>query len=156
MPQPLLLSHLIDALVWIVGIPTNVTAYPRQTVADADLRDNMLAVFEFPSATATIRSSAVEPFGFRRRQFTVVGTEGVSDIRPMEPRSMERSLERTHGDFQRGTNTPEFPKSPGRYDGDIIDLAKVIRGEKELEWDKQHDLATHRAILQASGLNADD
>ena len=143
--------HLIDALVWIFGAPDKVTCYGRRTLDD-DLVDNMLATFEYPRATATIRTSVVEPFGSRRRQFTVVGTGGVADIRPLEPPKMELSLEQDHGEFKRGTQTLAFPASRGRYDGDMIDLAAVIRGEKKLLWDAKHDLAVHEAILQASGL----
>ncbi len=143
--------HLIDALIWIAGEPQKITSYARQTLDD-DLIDNMLAVFEYPQATATIRTSVVEPFGFRRRQFSVVGTEGVAEIRPLEPPHMELSLEQPHGEWKRGTNTPEFPEQRGRYDGDLLDLAAVIRGDKQLEWNARHDLATHQAILRASGL----
>ena len=45
-----------------------------------------------------------------------------------------------------------FPKNTGRYDGDFEDLAKVIRGEKALEFSPAHDLAVHETILRASGL----
>ncbi len=146
--------HLIDALVWILGAPDKVTSFGRKTLND-DLVDNMLATFEYPRATASIRTSVVEPFGFQRRQFTVVGTEGVAEIRPLEPPRMELSLERDHGGFKRGTQSPEFPPRQGRYDGDMLDLAAVIRGEKKLEWDAGHDLAAHEAILRASGLEVD-
>jgi hypothetical protein len=97
----------------------------------------------------------VEPFGFGRRQFTVVGTAGVAEIRPLEPPQMELSLEQSQGNWKRGTNTPKFAEQRGRYDGDLSDLAAVIRGDKQLEWDAKHDLATHRAILRASGLSVD-
>ena len=146
--------HLIDALVWILGPPANVTAYSRKT-GDDDLRDNMLAVFEYPDATATIRSSVLEPFGFRRRQFAVVGTEGVAEICPLEPPKLELSLEKPHGEYKKGTQVATLAKTGGRYDGDMLDLATVIRGEKQLQWNARHDVATHQAILQASGLNID-
>ena len=31
----------------------------------------------------------------------------------------------------------------GRYDNEFRDLARVIRGEKKLQWDSAHDLAVH-------------
>ena len=45
-----------------------------------------------------------------------------------------------------------FDKPSGRYDAEFLDLAKVIRGEKKLSWDAAHDLATHEAVLRASGM----
>jgi hypothetical protein len=30
-----------------------------------------------------------------------------------------------------------------------------VRGEKELAWDSQHDLAVHETVLQASGMPVD-
>ena len=136
----------------MLGKPNRVRLLSRQTMDDG-LADNMLATFEYPKATATIRSSVVEPFGFRRRQFSVVGTEGVIDIRPLEPPKADLSLEKPHGSYKRGSQTVEFEKPTGRYDGDLIDLAAVIRGEKELDWDAQHDLAVHETLLQASGMS---
>lgn len=146
--------HLIDAMVWMLGKPTSTTPYVRRTQPD-ELADNMLAVFEYPNATATIRSSVVEPFGNRRRQFTIVGTQGVIDIRPLEPPRLELSLEKTRGDFAAGTHSVELTPAPGRYDGDLLDLAAVVRGDKPLAWDAEHDLATHEAILRASGIAVD-
>lgn len=62
-------------------------------------QDNMLAVFEYPKATATVKSSGVEVEGFLRRQFTVCGTEGTFHIQPLDKPSVTLSLskERTFG-----------------------------------------------------------
>jgi predicted dehydrogenase len=146
--------HIIDSLVFMLGKPAQVTPHIRQTLNDG-LQDNMLAVFDYPKATATVRSSVVEPVGFRRRQFVVVGTEGVIDIRPLEPPQMDLVLEQPQGDFKKGVQTPLFAKATGRYDGEFLDLAAVIRQEKEFAWSAEHDLATHEAILQASGMPVD-
>ena len=146
--------HLIDSMVTVLGKPDKVKPYARRTLDDG-LRDNMLAVFEFPKATATIRSSVVEPHGQRRRQFVVVGTEGVAEIRPLEPPKMELVLEKGRGDYAAGVNVPDLPKMTGRYDDEFRDLAKVVRGEKKLDWNAEHDLAVHEAILLASGLPLD-
>jgi len=146
--------HIIDSLVYILGKPDEVTAHIRKTMGD-ELQDNMLAVFDYPKATATVRSSVVEPVGFRRRQFVVVGTEGVIDIRPLEPPQMDLVLEQSHGSYKKGVQTPQLPRSTGRYDGEFLDLAAVIRQEKEFAWSAEHDLATHEAILKASGMPVD-
>ena len=76
--------HLIDPLFHLLGIPSNVTAFNRQTEKDG-LLDNTFAVFEYPKATASIRSALVEVDGFRRRQFVVCGDKGTIRIMPLEP-----------------------------------------------------------------------
>lgn len=143
--------HLVDALVWILGNPKTVTPYARQTFDDG-LKDNMFAVCEYDKAVASIRTSVVEPFGFARRQFSVVGTKGVAELRPLEPAKLQLSLEQAVGPYKKGVQAVEFPAGAGRYDGDFIDLWKVIREQKDLAWDAAHDLATHEAILKASEL----
>ena len=55
-----------------------------------------------------------------------------------------------------GTSIIDMQDADGRYViRDMIDLAKVIRGEKELAWDTTHDLAVHRAVLLGSGMPVD-
>jgi predicted dehydrogenase len=146
-------SHLIDALVAVLGKPDKVTAYVRQTRPDLDnLKDNQLAVFEYPKATATVRSSVVEVEGGRRRQFVVCGSQGTVDIRPLERPQVRMALERGRGQYKKGYQDVELPKMPGRYDEQLIDFARMVRGEKAPEYTAEHDLIAHEALLRASGL----
>ena len=147
--------HLIDSLVYVLGEPQEVTPYTRRTRDGDDLADNQLAVFECGKATATIRSAVVEVDGGRRRQFTVCGNQGTIDIRPLEPPVMQLALDRARGKYNRGYQTVELPRLGGRYDGDFLDLARIIREEKQHDFSPAHDLAVHKAILLASGLPAE-
>ena len=145
--------HLIDALVAALGKPGKVTPYTRRTQPEKDdLADNQLAVFEYPQATATIRSALMEVDGFRRRQFVVCGDAGTIEILPLEPPRLLLTLDRPRGEFRKGTQEVKLPKLGGRYDGDFLDLAQVIRGQKDFGFPPEHDLAVQEAILQASGL----
>jgi predicted dehydrogenase len=144
--------HLIDAVVSVLGKPTTVTPFARRTDTSDNLADNQLAVFEYPLATATIRSTLVEPHGGARRQFTVCGTQGTVDIRPLEPPRLMLSLEKAQGEYKAGVQEVSLPKLAGRYDGDFLDLAKIIRGEKASDFPPSHDLAVQEAVLLASGL----
>jgi len=145
--------HLIDPLVTVLGKPDRVTAYVRRTRPEQDdLADNQLAVFEYPKATATIRSALIEVEGGQRRQFVVCGDRGTVDIRPLEPPRLLLALAEARGDYRRGYQEVELPQMPGRYDGQLIDLARIVRGESESEYPPSHDLAAHEAILRASGL----
>ena len=148
--------HLIDPLVYTLGKPDKVTPYPRRTLPDQDtLADNCLAVFEYPKATCTIRSSGVEFQGQHRRQFTVCGTEGTIDIRPLEPPKLLLCLASARQPYGRGYQEVVLPDMPGRYDDQLQDLAQVIRQEKPNTFPYSHDLATHSAILEASGMPVD-
>jgi predicted dehydrogenase len=145
--------HVIDSVVSVLGKPQKVTPFARRTHTELDtLADNQLAVFEYPSDTATVRSAVIEPQGEQRRQFVVCGEEGVIDIRPLEPPRLSLTLKQARGGYARGQQIVELAKSTGRYDGEFLDLGKIVRGEKPADFTPAHDLAVHEAILLASGL----
>lgn len=143
--------HVIDAVVTALGRPQKVTAYNRSTAGDG-FPDNQLAVLEYPSATATVRSAVTEVQGERRRQFVVCGTRGTYDIRLLEPPAARLSLDKAQGEYTAGYQDLKLPPMAGRFDGDFIDLAKVIRGEKAFGFSPEHDLAVQETVLLASGL----
>jgi len=143
--------HVIDPLVYMMGPPTAVTGYVRRSGAYPDgLADNMLAVLEYPRATATVRSAVIEVEGSRRRQFVVCGDRGTVVIQPLEPPRLQLTLREPRGEYRKGTQIVELPEAPGRYDGTWLDFARAIRGEKPSDFSHEHDLAVQRAILQAS------
>jgi predicted dehydrogenase len=148
--------HLIDALVTVLGKPDRVTAYVRRTRPQQDsLADNQLAVFEYPKATATIRSAVIEVEGFKRRQFVVCGDQGTIDIRPLEPPRLLLALSSARGTHKKGYQEIKLPPVSGRYDDQLIELARIVRGEKESEYPPSHDLAVHEAVLRAGGVPLD-
>jgi len=146
--------HLIDPLLHVMGPPTNVTPFNRSTRTDEKLLDNTLAVFEYPKATATIRSALVEVDGFRRRQFVVCGTEGTIAIRRLDQPELELTLAKPRGGFKKGTHLVDLPASKGRYDGAWDAVARSIRGEQPFSYSSEHDFNVQKAILAASGVQA--
>ena len=74
------------------------------------------------------------------------------DIRPLEPPKLRLALSKEQGGYSRGYQDVDLPKSPGRYDGEFVDLAAIIRGEKEPDFSHEHDLAVHETVLRASGM----
>ncbi len=148
--------HLIDAVVAMLGKPDRVTPFARKTLPEQDdLADNMLAVLEYPKTTCTIRSAVIEVDGGRRRQLVVCGNRGTIDIRPLEPPKMLLTLDTPRAEFKRGYQEIALPKMPGRYDDQLAELARVIRGEEENKYSPQHDLAVHDTILRASNMPLD-
>jgi predicted dehydrogenase len=146
-------GHIIDAVVSILGRPSKVTAFIHSSAPLHDgFADNQLAVLDYPGAVVTVRSALVEIEGGARRQFVVCGTGGTFDIRPLEPAQARLALDRPRGDYRKGYQDLKFPNAGGRYDGDLADLARVIRGEKEFGFNAEHDLAVQETLLLASGL----
>ncbi|HVX64321.1 MAG TPA: Gfo/Idh/MocA family oxidoreductase [Pirellulales bacterium] len=144
--------HIVDLVIGVLGKPQAVHAYPRHSSSlDDGLADNMLAVLEYPRATATVRSSGVEVEGFARRHFVVCGTEGTCHIQPLDNPSARIALSAPHGEFRRGYQDASFPKYV-RYVADAADMAQIIRGEKAADFSYDHDLAVQETVLLASGL----
>ena len=148
--------HVIDAMIYVLGPPEKVTPFVRRTHPESDtLADNQVAVFEYPKATATIRSSLIEYQGGRRRQFTVCGSQGTFDLRPLGNNPFRLALEQARGPYQTGYQDVSLPAGPKGFINDFRDLADIIRGEKESDWTPEHDLAVHDAVLLASGYELD-
>lgn len=146
-------GHIIDPVVHLLGRPDKVTPHSRSNSALGDgWADNQLAVLDYPKATVTVRSAMVEVEGGARRQFVVCGTKGTFDIRPLEPAAARLALDAPRGEFKKGYQEVKFPKGGGRYDGDFVELAQVIRGEKAFPFSPAHDLAVQETLLLASGL----
>ena len=144
--------HLIDALATVLGRPDAVTPHGRHVRPELDgLLDDHLAVFDYPQATATIQACAVEVEGEKRRQFTVCGTEGTIDIRPLEPPKLLLALSEPKGTHRKGYQEVTLPAMPGRYDDHLVELARIVRGEKQSEYPPEHDLLVQELVLRASG-----
>lgn len=141
--------HVIDAIVTLLGRPLSVKSFSTPT-RDDGVKDNQLAVLQYTGATATVRVNHADPFGGPRRRFCVAGTRGVMDIQPLESGKMTISLSEPHGQWKKGLQQAQLEVPKGRYDGEFIDLAKVIRGEKKLGWDAAHDILVHETVMLAS------
>ncbi|MBP82613.1 MAG: dehydrogenase [Verrucomicrobiales bacterium] len=153
-------GHIIDLTIDVLGAPSSVSAFPRRTVdKEGDtLIDNMLAVLEYPKATATVRSTGLEVEGSGRRHFTVCGTEGTCHIQPLDRPKMKLSLSRDRkfsdgGEvFRKGTTEIPFEPPYRRYVGDAAQLAAIVRGEIKNPYPSSHDLAVQEALLEASNM----
>lgn len=149
--------HVIDAMVRVLGAPQKTTAYSRQTHPDQDpLVDNQLAVFDYPDAIASVRSTLVEYDGGQRRQFTVCGEFGTFDLRPLGGQSFRLALEHPREGYETGYQDVTVPKGHGIFVSAFRDMAAILRCEKENDYPLSHELAVHEAVLRASGYQVDD
>jgi predicted dehydrogenase len=147
--------HLIDLVVGVLGAPDDVHAFPRHSsVLNDGLADNMLAVLEYPRATATVRSSVNEIEGFSRRHLVVCGSEGTFHIQPLDKPLVRLALHQARGEYAAGVQEIEMPEYV-RYVDDAADLAMVVRHEKEADFSYEHDYAVQRTVLLSCGLPAE-
>ena len=65
------------------------------------------------------------------------------------------ALDKPRDSFKRGYQEVTLPKMPGRYDDQLAELARIIRGEEASRYPAEHDLAVHETILRASNLPID-
>ncbi len=152
--------HMIDLVVGLMGKPDRIVPFMRQTRSDAgEMCDNGLVVFEYPKTTATIRTASLEVEGFKRRQLVVCGDQGTIDFRPLEksfrkngkPLTLQLALARARDPYKKGYQEVSFPHPSGRYDEQLIELARIIRGETENPFPLEHELIVQECLLKACG-----
>lgn len=148
--------HLVDFVVAAMGRPTAVMPFLQSAPGDPDaIRNNGLAVLEYPHATATLRSCS--RCGTPSRRLRVVGTKGSLVLEPLErfdgqPLEILLTLAESAGGFPQGNHTVRFPPQTDRYAAQLIEWARMIRGEVQSPYSFGHDLAVHEVTLAAAGL----
>jgi predicted dehydrogenase len=148
----LLGCHLIDILIAILGKPESLESFRQQTpLAKDGLYDNELLVLKHTNAISSVRSTLLEVSGQQRRQFVVCGKAGTIEIKPLEPPSVNLALKKTSDRYQAGYQTINLKKMSGRYDDQLLDFARMVRGEKEPDFSMKHDLLVHKILLEAAG-----
>ncbi len=147
--------HIIDLVISVLGKPRQITSHARHSSElDDGLLDNMLAVFDYSNAVATVKSTAQEVDGGARRHFVVCGTRGTLHIQPLDAPHVKLTLDRDCGEYRKGTQEVRYGGYP-RYVGDAADMAAIIRGEKGCDFSYAHDLIVQESVLRASGCSVE-
>jgi len=144
-------SHLVDAVVRMMGKPKAVTPFLRHHGRfDDTLNDNTMAVLEFERALAVITNSTMQATGNPARSFEVLGTNGSAMLQPIEPPGLKFDLSKPAGPYQKGLQT--VPLTYSRYGADFVELAAAVRGERSLSVSLDEELLIHEAVLKASDM----
>ncbi len=155
-------SHLIDLVVCMLGETDKVAAFNHNSFPEeARCVDNGLAVLEYERATCTIRATSMEANGYYRRQLVVCGGKGTVEIKPLEmPTRMSVAYTEPFKAGEIHTNGHpdarkflEVPSNGQRYDAQLVDFARIIRGEHPNPFDYDHELKTQRVTLRACGFS---
>jgi predicted dehydrogenase len=152
--------HLIDFIVAAMGRPEDVKPFLKSAPGyRATLHNNCMAVLEYQHALVTLRSCSKDVSNTAGRSIKIAGTRGSIKFSPLERfdgQSVEINLllSEDSGLFPKGNHTLCFPPQHDRYDAQLSELARVIRGEAKSAYSYEHDLLVHEVTLAASGYTA--
>jgi len=140
-----LAGHLIDPMVRLMGKPVKVTPFLQEQGTYRDgMKDNALAVMEWPHALGIIQSAAFQPGAGQHRTLEILGTKGTAVVRPIEPPSVVIET-------AAGKQAPSMPVYK-RYVDDFRDFAAAIREGRGLKVTAEEELAVQETVLRASGM----
>lgn len=143
-------SHLVDATVRLLGKPKAVTPFLRRHGRfDDSLKDNNVAVLEYDRATAVLINTALQAGASPARSFEVLGTNGAATLQPIEPPTLTIDLAKPAGPYKKGEQKVPLPAYQ-RYEGDFIELAAAVRGERPLCVSLDDELIVAETVLRVS------
>lgn len=146
-------SHLVDLTVLLLGEPQKVVAQVcssgRNGVSSPDISS---AILTYKNALARIFVSSVECNGWGRRCFSVAGSKGTVEIRPLEVPVRMTVAKVGEGkeyfdDYAKETEAPAIPDSM-RYDEMIKDLYRFIAEGKKNPFTYEHEYAVQKTLMR--------
>ena len=144
--------HLLDLVIGLLGRPTEVHSILRRDApVESPIIDSTVVVLEFPSAIATIETTALEVFPVEKRRLEVYGSEGSVILDPMEPPTVFLGLNRAQGNFKAGWQMVDVGDRP-RYVADMAEFAHCIATGEAPRIGYGHDLLTHEILLRSCGV----
>ena len=148
--------HLIDFVIAALGRPDNVVPFLKSAPGYPDgIRNNGMAVLEYPHALVTLRACSKDACSDPGRYMKIAGTKGTIKFTPFERfngQSVELglTLREDSGPFPAGEHTLRFPSLRDRYEAQLLELAEVIRGRKVSSYSYEHDDLVHEVTLAAA------
>ncbi len=145
-------SHLIDAVVRLLGVPSRVTPFLKRTGRFGDtLADNTLAVLEYPRSMALVTSAPLQPNAGPQRFFEILGTQGTAKVGPLEPPTLSLDLGEAAGPYVKGRQEVPLP-TYRRYVDEFDALARSIREGEPLPVSLQREWDIQKTLLSACGM----
>ncbi|MCB0126079.1 MAG: Gfo/Idh/MocA family oxidoreductase [Caldilineaceae bacterium] len=148
-------GHMLDQVVWLMGRPTQVTAFLRNDTGIVPaFQDNTLGVFEFKKGLAFVDISAMEPRPMARR-YEVYGSRGSAIIvDPFEPaRTLRLCLEESGAGYDKGVHIIQLPAQSRQdmYEEELKAFVATLRGEQPPDRPLAHELLVQETLLRATG-----
>ncbi|MFA5204688.1 MAG: Gfo/Idh/MocA family oxidoreductase [Lentisphaeria bacterium] len=149
--------HLVDWVVAMLGRPENITPFLKTTPGlPGTIKNNGLAILDYPHATVTLRACSCEVDGLNRRRLKLCGTNGSVELCPLErfdgqPLQMNLVLKDAIPGHAAGAHTVEFGIVRDRYEDQLLEWAKIINGEMANPYTYEHDYRVQEVVLAAAG-----
>ncbi len=149
-------SHLIDLVITALGEPKKITSFIKQTgYHDVYSDDNVTAILEYDKAIAKITTCSVELNGWGMRKFTVMGSLGTVEIKPIElevqmTKAMRSVCVDSYKDIKEKVDVADVARS-SRYDDMVKDLYLMVTGQKENPYGYEHELLLQKVLYQVTG-----
>lgn len=143
--------HLIDLIVYKLGKPGKVISGIRKSgLHGIEADDLCTAVLCYEHALARIFVSSVESNGWGRRCFSVAGSGGTVEIRPLEVPVHMTFAEKGTGteyfeDYAKPMHTESRPDSE-RYDEMIQDFYAYIKGDRQNPFTYEHEYMVQEVL----------
>ena len=145
-------GYMADAMTRVMGRPLAVTPFLRRDgQPEDDLKDNTVAILEFPKAIGIIRAATLQPNAMQYRAFEIQGSNGNCVLRPIEPPELTIDLAEAAGPYPKGRHRVALPPYE-RYRGDFANFAAAIRGQGALAVDLEQEGLTQETLLRACGV----
>ena len=151
--------HLVDMIEpMVVGDHVKVTRVLKSAFGYAPGgKTDGLALMEFPETNVLVRTACGMPGGILSRRLRVDGTDGTIDLCPIERFDGEEltlvlTLREAAGGYAAGRQVLRFGVQTDRYEGQLRELAAVVRGERPNDQDYDRDLRVHALTLKMVGL----
>lgn len=153
--------HMVDLFMPLFNWELPLRAHPvlKTAVGDRDgIPNTCVSVMEWPHATATMHASSRAKCAQAIRRFRVLGTKGLIEICPIErfdnkPLKLRMTLSEAAGGYEAGDHEVDFGVIEDRYVGQLRELRDIVRGVIPDPDNYDHDIAVHRAVLKACGLD---
>lgn len=149
-------SHLIDLIVLLLGKPKEIcSSIASSGIGGINAPDITSAILKYDNALARVFVSSVECNGWGRRCFSVAGSEGTIEIRPLEVPVRMTFAQKGKGneyfdDYANPIDTISLPDSE-RYDEMMKDFYTFIKGTKENPFTYEHEYEVQEVLDSVVG-----
>ena len=144
--------HHIDFVVSLLGRPEKITSFLKSTSEAAnDAKNNCLAVLEYPNTIVSIYACDIKP---GERRIMIYGSQGSLELSPIErfdgkPVQIKMTLRKGDEEYSAGIHNIDLGVMNDRYEGQLLELAMMIRGEIENPYTYEHDYLVQECLLKA-------
>ncbi|WP_321472841.1 Gfo/Idh/MocA family oxidoreductase [uncultured Paludibaculum sp.] len=142
--------HLFDPIVRLLGRPAKISSVLKTSGNFQDtLKDNTVAVLEYPRAIAMITTAVLQPGAGPYRCLEIYGTNGTAVLRPIEQPVLEIDLAKPAGPYKAGRQRIDLAPFQ-RYVGDFSELARCVVERRPLSVTLDQELVLQQVLLEAS------